>query len=207
MVYDIDPLAIFDPHSDDTVLQFITNPNTRVNTGSSLLFKVKNADQVWEKINKKVNVTVPIRDSYWGRNFFFKDINEYIIGYYNEREFTGNETQVVLETPLSNFDRRFNFYNNTLRLNCLVSWNRGSDRGAIFFMSKSTRIEIHTNNVRPHYGVRISHKIADVWKTWEELKDKVRIIYPLRDNPWSDSSFGFYDPEGFEIEFWTRRTK
>lgn len=206
LVYDIDPLVIFDPHSEDSVLQFILNPNARENTGSFLLFKVQSADKIWERINRKVNVTTPIRDAYWGRHFFFKDINNFTIGYYNERNFTGNETQVVLESPLNTFDRRFQFYNNTLKLNCITSWNRGSDRGAIFVMSKSTRIEIQTNNVRPHHGIRMSHKIPDVWKTWNLLKDKVRIIYPLRDNPWSDTSFGFYDPDGFEIEFWTRRT-
>ncbi len=46
--------------------------------------------------------------------------------------------------------------------------------------------------------------IPDVWSLFERLKDRVDIVFPLRDNSWGDTSFRFRDPEGFALTLFTQ---
>ena len=53
-------------------------------------------------------------------------------------------------------------------------------------------------------GSGLSLAVDDVWKLFDELKDKVEIKHSLRDNSWGDTSFGVVTPQGYKISFFTK---
>lgn len=183
IIYDIDSLCILDPHIPDTVVQIVKSPESNPPRGSSLLFQVKDVTKYWNNLKTKVNVTTPLQQTRFGLYFAFNDLNGLSIGYYQARNPRGEETQVVIHTP--NFDRRLAFYTNLIGLKVVEQWNNSPrDRGAIMQMGPSTRLEVIARNSSMTNSIRVSHKVADVWKLWAAIKDKVRVIYALRENPW-----------------------
>lgn len=58
---------------------------------------------------------------------------------------------------------------------------------------------------KPNLSSRITLSVPDVWSLFEKLKDKVEIVFPLRNNSWGDTSFRINDPEGFPITFFTKK--
>ncbi|MAT96402.1 MAG: hypothetical protein CL608_04595 [Anaerolineaceae bacterium] len=56
---------------------------------------------------------------------------------------------------------------------------------------------------KPNASCRIAIMVPDVWTLFERLKDKVIIVFPLRDNSWGDTSFRISDPDGFPITLFT----
>ena len=57
---------------------------------------------------------------------------------------------------------------------------------------------------KPGLSSYISISVPDVWSLFEQLKNKVTIIFPLRDNSWGDTSFRISDPDGFLITLFTK---
>ena len=79
-------------------------------------------------------------------------------------------------------------------------WDTGImyDTGAVIFEL------IQKDNVdMPNDASCISISIPDVWALFEKMKDKVKIVFPLRDNSWGDTSFQMQDPEGYKITLFT----
>jgi predicted enzyme related to lactoylglutathione lyase len=204
IIYDIDSLCILDPHMDDAVVQFVLAPQAVPPQGSSVLFHVKDVNSVWNRIRNRVNVTTPLRDTRFGRYFAFHDLNGLLVGHYTANTQKGSEVQMPLQTR--NFTARYEFYQKTLGMKVLEEWTT-PQRGVIFEFGNATRIEVNqVVNAPPAKSVRVSHKIPDVWKLWDRIKNSTRIMYELRQNSWGDDSFGVYDPEGYELELWTRRS-
>ena len=56
---------------------------------------------------------------------------------------------------------------------------------------------------KPNEASHIAISIPDVWSLFENLKNKVKIVFPLRDNSWGDTSFQIQDPDGFTITLFT----
>ncbi|HET6979292.1 MAG TPA: VOC family protein [Pyrinomonadaceae bacterium] len=56
---------------------------------------------------------------------------------------------------------------------------------------------------KPSSSSRIAISVPDVWSLFERLKNKVPVIFPLRDNSWGDTSFRIKDPDGFPITLFT----
>jgi catechol-2,3-dioxygenase len=55
----------------------------------------------------------------------------------------------------------------------------------------------------PNASCRVAISVPDVWSLFERLKNKVTIVFPLRDNSWGDTSFRISDPDGFSITLFT----
>ena len=56
---------------------------------------------------------------------------------------------------------------------------------------------------KPSASSRIAISVPDVWALFERLKNKVPVVFPLRDNSWGDTSFRIKDPDGFPITLFT----
>lgn len=56
---------------------------------------------------------------------------------------------------------------------------------------------------KPNEASHIAISIPDVRSLFEKIKDKVTIVFPLRDNSWGDTSFQIQDPDGFTITLFT----
>ena len=104
----------------------------------------------------------------------------------------------------SDFKKVKDFYENVLSFPLLNSWV-GETSGAMFNAGASI-IELLTPKEEyvPIRGAAVSLGVDDVWKLWEELRGKIKIVHDLRNNSWGDTSFRVSDPEGFEITFFTK---
>ena len=104
----------------------------------------------------------------------------------------------------NDFKKVRDFYENILNFPLLDNWD-GENSGAMFNTGAGI-VELLTSKegYTPIRGTNLSLGVDDVWKLWEELKDKVKVIHALRNNSWGDTSFRISDPEGFEITFFTK---
>lgn len=81
--------------------------------------------------------------------------------------------------------------------------------GGILYDTGAATLElIHDPEADPPNGSsHISIAVSDVWSLFERLKDKVTIVFPIRDNAWGDTSFQISDPNGFRITIFTLTKK
>jgi catechol-2,3-dioxygenase len=78
------------------------------------------------------------------------------------------------------------------------------DRGVMYDTGAATLELIQDDEAdKPNEASHIAISTSDVWSMFEKLKDKVKIVFPLRDNSWGDTSFQIQDPDGFIITFFT----
>lgn len=98
------------------------------------------------------------------------------------------------------------FYEQTLQFQVLHEWDRGEQDKGVMFQVGPAVLELLSpdNDYKPVAGADLSLEVLDVHQRWEQLKDKVEVVFELRDNPWGDTSFCVADPEGFEITFFTK---
>lgn len=98
------------------------------------------------------------------------------------------------------------FYETYLRLPVVNEWDRGNDDKGVMFNVGGTVLELLSpeNRYKPLAGADLSLEVPNVHALWEQMKDNDRIVHPIRDNPWGDTSFCIADPEGFEITFFTK---
>lgn len=97
------------------------------------------------------------------------------------------------------------FYEETLGYPVIKDWDRSENDKGVMFNVSGTVLELLTpdNGYRPISGCDFSLEVADVQALWEQMKNGDNIVYPIKDNPWGDTSFRIKDPEGFEISFFT----
>ena len=117
--------------------------------------------------------------------------------------FLTKTNELRLKLYPKDFKKVKDFYYNVLNFPLLNNWD-GETSGAMFNTGAGI-IELLTpkEGYVPIRGVAVSLGVDDVWKLWEELKEKVKIVHDLRNNSWGDTSFRISDPEGFEITFFT----
>ena len=92
------------------------------------------------------------------------------------------------------------FYEKVFEWPVVTEWDSGVmfDTGAaVFELIQDPQAE------KPNASTRISISVPDVWLLFENLKDKVTIVFPIRDNSWGDTSFRISDPDGFYITLFT----
>lgn len=77
--------------------------------------------------------------------------------------------------------------------------------GGILYDTGTAIIELiqDTPSEKHNTSCHIAIKVSDVWSLFEKLKDKVTIVFPLRNNSWGDTSFSISDPDGFHITLFT----
>ncbi len=103
------------------------------------------------------------------------------------------------------FDEEKKFYSELLNYKLIKSWNDPEDRGAMFDTGFGI-IELLTPDEKyvKIQGCDVSLRVKDVWKLYNELKDKIKIIKELTNREWGDTDFKIQDPEGFHITFFSK---
>lgn len=116
----------------------------------------------------------------------------------------------VSEFRLKIYPKDFNltksFYEDTLGFELEYSWDREGSKGAMFRVG-DTILELlyPCESEINDYRSGISLMVDDVWSVSAYLKSaKIKVKRGLRDNPWGDTSFAIYDPDGFSVTFFTK---
>lgn len=105
---------------------------------------------------------------------------------------------------VSNLNAQKEFYEDIFNWPVIDDWGGGIlyDTGAATIELIQSK-EVHS----PNGSTRIAIAVAHVHELFENIKDKVDLEFPLRDNSWGDTSFRFKDPEGFQITVFTPHKK
>jgi predicted enzyme related to lactoylglutathione lyase len=113
------------------------------------------------------------------------------------------ELRVKLYVP--DFNRRRAFYSEVIGWPVATEWNRGPEQRGVMFDTGCGILELlHQQHAEPpSTSCDVSLMVPDVWRLWEDLRSNVAIVFPLRDNPWGDSSFCISDPGGFRLTFFS----
>jgi uncharacterized glyoxalase superfamily protein PhnB len=80
--------------------------------------------------------------------------------------------------------------------------------GGVMYDTGASTFELiqESHGDKPNESSRVSLSVSDVWSLFERLKNKVPIVFPIRDNSWGDTSFRVSDPEGFPITLFSPTT-
>ena len=109
------------------------------------------------------------------------------------------------------FDAVLAFYQDTLEMRCIQSWERPGTRGALLTIGKAmgeTAIEI----LQTEDGVQKGHpvnvdlllEVKDVDAWYDRFRRQgLRIVEALEDKPWGHRSFGIEDPDGMRVTLYT----
>jgi hypothetical protein len=113
--------------------------------------------------------------------------------------------QVRIKIYLAGFDQRYSFYKSTLNLEIYHEWLEPiGQRGAMFIIGDSILELIEdTKTVGRNQNTDLSLMVPNAEILWQELKHKVDVEFPIRDNSWGDISFCIADPGGFKITFFS----
>lgn len=105
---------------------------------------------------------------------------------------------------VNNLKKQRTFYEEIFNWPIINDWGGGVlyDTGAAVF-------ELIQDNEtdKPNEKCRIALAVPDIWSLFEKLRDKVTIVFPIRNNSWGDTSFRIKDPEGFTITLFTPTKK
>jgi len=115
-------------------------------------------------------------------------------------------TEFRLKLYVKDMASNRHFYEDIIGFKIVNSWDNGPDDQGIMFDTGSGIIELifAGNRHVPIQGCDVSLEVDDVHSLWEQLRIVGRIVHPLRDNAWGDTSFCLTDPEGFEVTFFTK---
>jgi len=96
------------------------------------------------------------------------------------------------------------FYEEIFNWPVIAEWSDG-----VMFNTGASTFELirDLEAGKPNGSSRVAISVPDVWSLFEHLKDKVTLVFPLRDNSWGDTSFRITDPDGFPITFFTPTKK
>jgi len=102
-----------------------------------------------------------------------------------------------------NYKECLRFYRDVLYFPIIQQWDRKDSKGVMFDTGAAIIELLWDGSSVKAKGVDISVQVKDVWTLASKLKGKVKVIHPLRDNAWGDTSYAIQDPAGFEITFFT----
>lgn len=95
------------------------------------------------------------------------------------------------------------FYTSTLRFEC-----KELDVDAGWALVKKDQVEImialpneHLPFEKPNFTGSFYIKTDDVDKLWKELKDQVKVCYPMESFEYGMKEFAIYDNNGYMIQF------
>ena len=114
-----------------------------------------------------------------------------------------------LKLYVKNFYKTKEFYNKILGYKIIKSWDEHENQGAMFDTGYGVVIELLTPDEKyvKIQGCDVSLRVKDVWKLYNELKSKVKIIKKISNREWGDTDFKIEDPEGFSITFFSKTKK
>jgi catechol 2,3-dioxygenase-like lactoylglutathione lyase family enzyme len=100
----------------------------------------------------------------------------------------------------SNLERQRKFYEDVFDWPVINHWEDG-----VMYDTGAGTFELIRSKESPqrYSSSRLAICVPDVSILFERLKNKVEIVFPLRNNAWGDTSFRISDPEGFEVTLFT----
>lgn len=105
---------------------------------------------------------------------------------------------------VKDLQKQRSFYEEIFNWPIINDWGGGVlyDTGAaVFELIQDSQAE------KPNAACRIALSVPDIWTLFEQVKDKITLVFPLRNNSWGDTSFRIQDPEGFTITLFTPTKK
>jgi uncharacterized glyoxalase superfamily protein PhnB len=95
------------------------------------------------------------------------------------------------------------FYTQVLGFACDAG---GADAGWASLRSGDVALMLsgpneHVCDTAPAFTGSLYFRVREVERLWAELKDKVRVSYPLEDFPYGMSEFAVYDNNGYLLQF------
>lgn len=109
-------------------------------------------------------------------------------------------------TPIlwtENIEETVKFYGERLNFICSDKnddWGwAGLYNGEIDLML--AKPNMHTPFEKPRFTGSLYFKIENVDELWNELKDKVKIAYPIENFEWGMREFAIYDNNGYMLQF------
>jgi uncharacterized glyoxalase superfamily protein PhnB len=107
------------------------------------------------------------------------------------------ETRIMIYT--SKYFELLQFYKEVLGFREKVLFETG-----IMLDSGSSIVELFDRPDLSKTQIKLSFEVENSLVFWDKIKDKVHISHELRFNPWGDTSFGVFDPDGNELIFFTK---
>jgi predicted enzyme related to lactoylglutathione lyase len=108
--------------------------------------------------------------------------------------------QFRLKLYVSDLTTRRRFYEEVIGWPMLTEFESGVmyDTGAaVFELLRHPEPEPHSSSCD------VSLEVDDVHTLWRRLENCAKVVFPLRDNPWGDTSFCIADPGGFRLTFFS----
>ena len=105
-----------------------------------------------------------------------------------------------LKLYVRDLKERRRFYETTIGWPILKEFASGVmfDTGAgVFELLEQRDAETHNPSCD------VSLEVVDVHALWRQLKDRVCVVFGVRDNAWGDTSFCIADPGGFRLTFFS----
>ena len=101
------------------------------------------------------------------------------------------------------FQDTINFYTKTLNFVCS---NRNDEWGWAAMHNDAVEIMVskpneHTPFDKPIFTGSFYFNIENVEELWDELKDKVKVSYPIETFEWGMREFAIYDNNGYMLQF------
>lgn len=106
-----------------------------------------------------------------------------------------------------NYQKSLSFYRDILSFSIRHQWDEANSKGVMFDSGSGIIELLDEGDQKQPSGCDLSLEVKDVWKLFEHLKKKSKVIFPIRNNPWGDTSFCIADPSGFQITFFTKTKK
>ncbi len=118
------------------------------------------------------------------------------------------ETDVFVELHVPDFQKAIDFYKT---LGFEIVWISDNymvmrkDRSVLNFYGGNDKVSHHSyfgkfpNDTKKGYAVEIVFLEDDVKEFYEKIKDKVKVVEPLKQKPWGRWDFRIEDPFGFYI--------
>ncbi len=109
-------------------------------------------------------------------------------------------------TPMLNtadLDGTIEFYTTYLGFTCVshekeYGWaNLTNGKLSIMFSKPNAHIEF----IKPVFTDSFYFNVVDIDKTWEQLKDKVKVCYPIENFDYGMREFAVYDNNGYLLQF------
>jgi catechol 2,3-dioxygenase-like lactoylglutathione lyase family enzyme len=114
-------------------------------------------------------------------------------------------TELRVKLYVSDFSARRAFYETVLQWPVLRTWDGAEHQGVMFDTGSGIFELLEETGASPHnHSVDLSLQTENVWKLWDLFKNQNNVVFPLRDNPWGDTSFCIHDPGGFHLTFFSQ---
>ena len=117
--------------------------------------------------------------------------------------FKGNSRVAI---SVKDYDECLSFYQDVLDLKIIKSWNRSeTDQGIVYQLDQIHLELLKGDENPPPNGAYLYIELKDVDELYNQIKDKVDIVLPIKDQPWGHRNFSIKDPAGNILKFFSEK--